>query len=98
MRERGDQVLAVSTDELEDSHRLVEALELPFRVLSAAGIPTLADYGLEHPDAGPGGATIAVPAVLLVAQDGRVVWKHVARRITDRAAPERILAALETLP
>jgi hypothetical protein len=58
----------------------------------------LAEYGIEHPDGGPGGETIAVPAELLVVQDGRVLWSHVARRIQDRASPEQLLQAIERLP
>lgn len=98
MKRRGGTLLAISNDELEEARALVDDLALPFRVLSAAGIPVLADYGLEHVGGGPEGETIAVPAELLVASDGRVVWKHVARRITDRAAPEQALQALEGLP
>ena len=70
---------------------------LPFRVLSSRGIPVLADYGLEHAGAGPGGETIAVPAQVLVARDSRVVWKHVARSGMRRATPEETLQALERL-
>ena len=84
-------------DEIDDSKRLSAEERLPFRILSARGIPVLADYGLEHAGAGPAGETIAVPAQVLVAGDGRVVWKHVARRIPDRAAPEETLQALQRL-
>ena len=84
-------------DELEDSRRLVADEELPFRILSAKGIPVVADYGLVHEDGGPGGDTIAVPAQILVRGDGSIAWSRVARRITDRAAPEDTLAALERL-
>jgi peroxiredoxin len=84
-------------DEIEDSKRLSEEEHLPFSILSAREIPVLADFGLEHPGAGPDGETIAVPAQVLVAQDGRVVWKHVARRIPDRASPEETLQALHVL-
>lgn len=84
-------------DETAVSRRLIADEHLSFRILSALGIPVLHDYGLEHVG-GHGDETIAVPALLLVAQDGRILWRHVARRITDRAAPEEILAALELLP
>lgn len=84
-------------DEVEDAKSMVEAERLPFRILSARGIPVLADYGLEHAGAGLEGETIAVPAQLLVAQDGRIAWKRIARRITDRAAPEDTLVALREL-
>jgi len=76
---------------------MAEELHLPFRLLSTAGIPVLADYGLVHEGGGPDGETIAVPAVLLLRPDGTVFWKHVARRIPDRADPARILEAVERL-
>lgn len=98
LRARGGTLLAISADELEDLARLRTELELPFRLLSAAGLPTLADYGLEHPGGGPDGETIAVPAELLVGQDGRIGWRHVAQRIQDRATPEQVLAAIARLP
>jgi peroxiredoxin len=97
MKRRGGGVLAISVDEVGDSKRLSEEERLPFRVLSAREIPVLSDYGLEHAGAGPDGETIAVPAQVLVAGDGRVVWSHVARRIPDRASPAETLAALHRL-
>jgi len=78
-------------DETDEAQALIEDERLSFRILSARGLPVLADYGLEHPGAGPEGETIAVPAELLVLQDGSIAWKHVAERITDRATPQEIL-------
>jgi peroxiredoxin len=98
MKSRGGEVLALSMDEVEDSRRMVAELALPFRVLSALGLPTLADYGLVHADGGPEGETIALPAQLLVGRDGSVLWHRVAQRVTDRAAPEETLAAVAALP
>jgi peroxiredoxin len=98
MKVQGGTLLAISADELEDLASLRTELELPFRLLSAAGLPTLADYGLEHAEGGPNGETIAVPAELLVGQDGRIGWRHVAERIQDRATPRQVLAAIARLP
>jgi peroxiredoxin len=84
-------------DEVEDARRLVAEERLGFRVLSAREIPVLADYGLEHADAGPDGETIAVPAQVLVRSDGSIAWHHVARRITDRASPAETRAAIAGL-
>lgn len=84
-------------DELEDARRLHEDERLSFRVLSARGIPVLAEYGLEHAGAGLDGETIPVPAQLLVVEDGQIVWQHVARRIPDRSSPAETLAALRAL-
>lgn len=55
-------------------------------------------YGLAHPEGGLDGETIALPATLLVRQDGTVAWRHVADRITERPVPGAILAAIERLP
>lgn len=82
-------------DETEDARELVAEQALPFRILSARDIPVLADYRLVHPGGGPGGEDIAIPAQLLVGQDGRVLWRHVAGRITDRASPGDTLAAID---
>lgn len=94
MQQRGGRLLAISMDEMEDSKRLIADEQLTFPILSALGIPVLDDYGLAHPGGGQHGETIAVPALLLIGQDGAVLWKHVAERITDRAAPEQVLAVL----
>ena len=95
MRARQGSVLAISADDLEEARSLVAAEQLPFRVLSATGLPVLDDYGLAHPGGGLEDETIAVPAQLLVAPDGAIVWRHVARRITDRADPRAALAEIE---
>ena len=55
-------------------------------------------YGLAHQEGGLDDETIALPATLLVRPDGRLAWRHVAGRITERAAPQRILAEIERLP
>ncbi len=97
MKQRGGAILAISVDEVDDSKKLVEEERLPFRVLSARGIPVLGEYALEHAGGGLDGETIAVPAQLLVAQDGRIAWQHLAARITDRASPPETLAAIQEL-
>ena len=97
MRARAGKLLAISTDELHDAQRLIESEKLPFAVLSAAGLPTLDEYGLAHPEGGLNGETIAVPAELLVDPSGAIVWQHVAHRITDRADPKVTLAEVERL-
>ena len=94
MKRVGGEVLALSTDEVEDARRLVAELALPFRVLSTRGIPVLADYGLEHV-AGHDGGSIAVPAQLLVRSDGGIAWRYVARSINARVDPRETLAEIE---
>jgi peroxiredoxin len=73
----------------------VTAEGLPFRTLSAAGLPMLDDYGLAHAGGGLKGETIAIPAELLIDPDGKIVWRHVAQRITQRADPATTLAEIQ---
>ena len=97
MRQRHGALLAISVDAPQDSQRVVQDLALPFRILSDSGRAVIRAYGLMHENGGPEGETIAVPAQLLVDRDGTIVWRHVARRITDRAHPARTLEALALL-
>lgn len=76
---------------------MVREEQLSVLVLSDSGASVVRDYGLLHEGAGPDGEDIAIPAQILVAQDGRIVWRHVARKIQDRAYPEETLAAIEEL-
>lgn len=84
-------------DEPELARQVAAELALPFRILADSERAFLRAYGLEHPGGGPEGETIAIPAQLLVARDGTIVWEHVARRITDRVDPARTLRALALL-
>lgn len=98
LKQRGGRLLAVSVDAPADSRRVVAELALPFPILSDAERALIRAYGLVHAGGGLEGEDIAVPAQLLVAPDGTVVWKHVAARITDRVNPARTLEALARLP
>jgi peroxiredoxin len=66
-------------------------------VLSDTTRDVIRRYGLLHPGGGPGGTDIAVPAQFLVRPDGSIAWRHVSRRIQDRAAPAETLAAIAAL-
>jgi len=76
---------------------VIEDDGLPFPILSDAERSVIRAYGLAHEGGGPEGETIAVPAELLLRPDGSIAWRHVARRITDRADPADTLAAVERL-
>ena len=87
----------MSVDAPDLAARLVAEERLPFAVLSDPGGHVVRAYGLEHEGGGPQGETIAVPAQLLVRQDGTIAWRHVARSITDRVDPARTIEAIEDL-
>jgi len=81
----------------ELSKQLADDLSLPYHLLSDSERTVIQAYGLVHEGGGLEGETIAVPAQLLVAKDGSILWRHVARLITDRAYPEDTLAAIGRL-
>ncbi len=91
---RGGQVLAVSSDEPEEAVRLRHDLDLPFLVVSDPGAKAAAAFGLLHEQGGPGGKDVALPAQVLLDRDLKILWRHVARRIQDRPAPDDVLAAI----
>ena len=97
MREKGGSLLAISVDPPEDSLRVVEQEHLPFPILSDAARQVVKSYGLLHAGGGLDGEDIAIPAQLLLERDGRIVWRHVARRIQDRAYPAETLAPIGRL-
>jgi len=76
---------------------VIEEDALPFPILSDAERTVIRAFGLVHEGGGIEGETIAVPAELLLRPDGSIAWRHVARRITDRADPAQTLAAVERL-
>lgn len=73
-------IAAISTDEHEDSRKLVERLKLKH-------IPLLADPELVTIDAWGvrmSGADIAVPTTFIVDADGRIRWRYVGETQADR--------------
>jgi peroxiredoxin len=84
-------------DTPDESRELAAAEGLAFRILSDEKRDVIRRYGLLHPGGGPGGTDIAVPAQFLVRPDGSIAWRHVSRRIQDRADPAETLAAIAAL-
>lgn len=90
-------MLAISVDPPELSRAVVEEEGLAFAILADTDRALIRSYGLVHAGGGLDGGDIALPAQILVAPDGRVVWSHVARRIQDRAPPDRTVEAIQRL-
>ena len=93
---RGGGVVAITVDPVATNQALVDELELPFPVLSDADRAVTAQRGLLHPGAGPGGATVPIPTLLLLDEQARVAWYHIARTIPDRADPADVIAAIRS--
>lgn len=90
-------MLALSVDEPADSARVVREEGLRFPILGDTDREVVRRYGLLHPGGAPDGGDIAVPALLLLRGDGSIAWRHVARRIQDRADPAAVLEAVREM-
>lgn len=89
----GVQLVAVWVDPPEKSRQAIAQHDLPFSILSDTEAKVIRQYGLLHADGSPFGGDIAVPAQVLIDQDGAIIWRRMANRITDRPDPEQVLAA-----
>lgn len=93
----GGRMMAVSVDTPEQSRRVVESRKLPFPILADTQRQVVQAYGLIHKGAGPKGSDVAIPAHVLIDRDGRIAWRHAAKRIQDRPAPSDDLNAIKRL-
>ncbi len=88
---------AISVDKPEESRAFAKKLEdgerpLGFPLLcdpSRAAVKAFGVYDSEH--------DIALPAVLILNRDGKIVWKYVGDNMTDRPAEDAIVAELRRL-
>ncbi len=87
----GVRLLVVSVDPPATSLRVAERDDLALTFLSDPDARTIREYGVLHAGGGAKGEDIALPAMFLVAPDGRIVWRRVAGRTQDRPAPAEVL-------
>src|SRR5262249_58433151 len=90
-------VVALSVDSPKDSKKVVDADRLPFSILSDENFDVVRAYGLVHPHGGPKGVDTTIPAHVLIDRDGKILWKHVAKRVLDRPDPDEVLAKVRSL-
>lgn len=69
---------------------LRKRLSLSFPLLSDPDLSTIRAYGVEDV-----GNDIALPATVVVSQDGRVRWLYVGDRPSDRPVVDDVLAVLD---
>jgi peroxiredoxin len=93
MRQHGGAVYAISVDPPEDNARVAKEDGLRFSILSDASHDTIRAYGLVHPKA-HGSDDAAIPAQVLVAPDGRILWWRAAKRVQDRPRAEDVMATV----
>ncbi len=74
-----------------------ERLQLDFPLLCDIERAVIRRYGLVADNGAPGTSEIAVPGHMLIAPDGRVLWRFAAGRITERPEPAEVLAQVRKL-
>lgn len=90
---RGAQIAAVSVDPPEANAAMVDKLVLPFPLLAdPGGERAIKPFGVWHAD-----RAIARPAIVVLAPDGREVFRYVGADFMDRPDDGDVLAALEAL-
>lgn len=98
MKKRGGTVMAVSVDTPAESKKVVELHHLPFDILSDQDAKVITQLGLLHHAPMGHDRDIALPANFLIDKDGKVVWRHVAASVQDRADPADVLEEVRKLP
>jgi hypothetical protein len=90
---RGARIAAISVDPPAANAGMVEKLALPFAVLSDPdGEQAIKPYAVWHE-----GRNIAKPAIVVLAPDGREVFRYAGSDFMDRPGDEEIFAALDAL-
>lgn len=92
LQQMGVRLVAISIDTPEESAGVVAKQKLPFSILSDREHKTISEYGLVHGHGG-GERDIAIPATIIVDRDGKIVWRHIAARVTDRPEASEVLRA-----
>ena len=83
----------MSVDPPATSRVLATSKGLRFPLVSDVQLAVVRAWGLEEDQEG-----IAWPAIYVIAQDGRIVWRSLSEVFVERAASEQILKALDGLP
>ena len=93
----GVEIVAVSPDPNEQSHKMAEGLHLGYRFLADRDLAVSRRYGLVHPRGGPNGEDVPRPATIVLDRDGVVRWVSVSRNFQVRPDPGDVLRAVRAL-
>lgn len=85
----------MSADATDASKSFARDQGVEFPLLADQGARVVREYGLLHEGAGLEAPDIAIPAQFLLDSDRKILWRHVAKRVQDRADPERLLRVVE---
>jgi peroxiredoxin len=92
---RGINIVAISVDTPEESHKLAQSRGYTFPILSDRDAATIRAYGVLHPHAREDGGDIARPAEFLVDPSGTIRWENFTENLIQRLRPETFLKALD---
>ena len=87
----------MSVDEPKVSRRLRDHLAVEFTFLADTEGELLDTLGIRHQAARPDGGDIAFPTAILVDTSGRVQWTYQSSTYRERAKPDEIFAAIDSL-
>jgi len=93
----GVEIVAVSPDPNEQSHKMAEGLHLGYRFLADRDLAVSRRYGLVHPRGGPNGEDVPRPATIVLDRGGVVRWVSVSRNFQVRPDPGDVLRAVRSL-
>jgi peroxiredoxin len=91
---RGGRLLVVSSDSQQEAKDAVEAQDLKFQILTDPDAQVIRQFGLLHPAGSPQKKDIAIPAHLLIAPDGKVLFRFHSTRAQERLDPQEILKVI----
>ncbi|MFO0633057.1 MAG: peroxiredoxin family protein [Nannocystaceae bacterium] len=92
LERRGATLVGISADEAPESVAFASAHNLTFSLLHDPRSEVASRYGVRMDR-----EAIAIPSVFVLAQDGRIAWRHVGETVPDRPTPEAVLAALDAM-
>ncbi len=86
-------MIAISVDSPEENARVIEKLRLGFPILSDPKLKVIDAFGLRHVG-GMMGQDISRPAVFILDESGKVLWKKLTDSYRIRVRPQELLQAL----
>jgi len=93
----GVEIVAVSPDPNERSHKMAEGLRLGYRFVADRDLAVTRRYGLIHARGGPNGDDVPRPATVVLDRDGVVRWLSLSDNFQERPDPGDVLRAVRAL-
>ena len=89
-------VVAICVDSVEQNEKVASGHGLEFPILSDPDLKAIDAFGLRHVGGGFG-ADIARPAVFIIDESGRILWRRLTDNWRVRTRPEELLAEVRAL-